>query len=167
MSTDTTLYPTSMNTVDSRCNHCWQPGPSALCRDPLGDEPSLTRLCSPCDRTLRAGRPVELTDEQLAEMWEWLAHQHINHKAGEATGVTDEHIDRALAAHTPAWMPPQAGWERFGALCDDLSTWHKAEAGDVDYASLEPEWRDAAAYAIHCRGLVDDAVAKLAGRRTR
>jgi hypothetical protein len=158
----TALYPVVPQAVHSRCTHCWQPGPSAMCADPFGE--GLRRLCGPCAATMRTGWAVELTIDQQAEAWEWLARQHINHRGGEDTGVTDEHIDWALAALTPAWMPPQVGWERFECLCEDLLRHAEADAGEYDPASLEPDWRDAEAYANHCLGLVDDAVNKLIGR---
>lgn len=164
MVAETIVYPVVQQAAGSRCTYCWQPGQSAMCADPYGE--GLRRLCGRCDRSLRSGWVVDLTDEQLAEAWEWLARQYINERAGEETGVTEMHIDWALASLTPAWMPPQAGWERFQGLCEDLLRHQEAEAGDYDSASLEPDWRDAETYATHCRGLVDDAVRKLIGRRT-
>ena len=50
-------------------------------------------------------------------------------------------------------------------LKDAIDAWCKAVDCDVDYASLEPKWRDPKVYANHCRGLVDDAVHKLIGRK--
>lgn len=158
------IYPVRAQTAESRCTHCWQPGPSALHADPFGED--LRRLCGPCGARLRTGYTADLTLVQLAGMWEWLAHQHINHLAGEDTGVTEAHIDRALAEHTPAGMPPQAGWARFEALMDDLAAFHRAEdpATVLDCAETGPD-HDGETYANDLRGLVDDAVHKLIGRR--
>lgn len=167
MTADTTaapvLDPVIYDSAGSRCTYCWQPGPSAMCADPYGD--GLRRLCGPCAARLATGWAPELTDEQGTEAWIWLARQHINQRAGEPTGITDLHVDWALAALTPAWMPPQVGWERFEGLCEDLLTLQAAEDGDVDlYSTLEPEWRDAEVLVNHLRGVVDDAVNKLIGR---
>jgi hypothetical protein len=134
-----------------------------MCADPFSD--GLRRLCGRCDRALRHNLPVVLTDEQQAEAWEWLARQHINHRAGEDTGVTDAHVDWALAALAPAWMPPQVGWQRFEGLCEDLLTLQAAEdpSAVLDAAMTGPD-HDAETYTNQLRGLVDDAVHKLIGR---
>lgn len=50
-------------------------------------------------------------------------------------------------------------------LKDALLRHQAAEAGDYDPVSLEPDWRDPETYANHCRGLVDDAINQLIGRR--
>lgn len=163
MSAATIVYPVHEQAADSRCSNCWQPGPSAMCADPFGE--GLRRLCGRCAATIRTGWAVELTDEQATEAWEWLARQHINHRAGEDTGVIDVHVDWALAALTPAWMPPQMGWQRFEGLCEDLLELQAAENGDVDLNTLDPQWRNAETYVNHLAGLVDDAVHKLIGAR--
>jgi hypothetical protein len=134
-----------------------------MCRDPFGE--GLRRLCGGCGRALRTGRAPELTDDQLTEAWPWLARHYINERAGLKTGVTEAHIDWALAALTPVWMPPQVGWERFEGLCEDLLTLQEAEGpcAVLDVATTGPD-HDPETYVNDLRGLVDDAVHKLIGR---
>lgn len=161
------LYPVLPEAASTRCTHCWQNRPDlAWTRDPLEDV--LRRLCGRCAIAVTNGWPVNITDDELSEMWLWLACQHINHRAGCDTGITDEDIDRALAAHTPAWMPPQAGWQRFEELKHDLLEFQAAEdpATVLDSEVTGPD-HDAETYTNQLRGLVDDAVARLIGRRTR
>jgi hypothetical protein len=165
------IYPVLPQAVGSRCNHCWQPASDlATCEHPLDGD--LRLLCIRCVHALRYGLPISPTEEQLAEMWEWLAHQHINHKAAidagkprQSTGVTEAHIDRALTAHTSQWMPPQTRWLLFRDLTRHLIEHQDAANCDVNYDELDPEWRHPEVYANRCRGLVEDAVNKLIGRK--
>ncbi|MGI5223597.1 hypothetical protein [Actinoallomurus sp. CA-142502] len=165
------LYPVQPSRAPSRCWRCWQALPDlATGEDPRDGQ--LRQLCRGCHSRLSAGLPVELTDAQLAEAWEWLAHQHINQRAAaqagrlaEGTGVTDAFIEDALNDLAPH-LTLEQGWHAVEELEAQLLAFQDAERGDVNYDQLDPEWRDGEAWANRCRALVEDALRPLVGGRS-
>lgn len=165
------LYPVVPQSAYSRCTYCWQPKPDlAIGRDP-GNPEILRRLCGSCHHALNTGRPADVSTEQVAEAWEWLAHQHINDRAvrdagtpAMGTGVTDTVIDEALRDLAPH-LTPEQGRQAVEELEEMLLQRQDAQNGDVNYDELDPEWRDGEVYANRCCGLVDDSLAKLVGER--
>lgn len=158
------LYPQTYNSYFSRCTFCFQTRTDiSVCADP-SDPAELRRLCRRCDRALRSGVLPDLDTEDLIESWVWLARQHQNHRDGEETFVDDTVIDAALCNLTFGNASMYGRRLSFTDLKQALLDLQDAETGEVDYASLEPQWRNAGMYANRMRGLVDEAVHKLVGR---
>jgi hypothetical protein len=119
---------------------------------------TLDLFCGDCYRTLAAGeQPPRPTDAALKRTWLRLARLHQNHE------IDDQDAGLALGTLATHLVPVDA-WDAFELLKHELLELQKAENGDVDLLTLEPEWQDAERYENRLRGLVDDAVHKLIGR---
>jgi hypothetical protein len=157
--------PKARESFFSRCTHCFQPRddiaivtiPDAFDRAFWGQR----RLCGRC-ACLADGKKPAIADAEMAEPWEWLARQYINHRNGCDTFVDGELVGYALRKH--ARMRYDRAWERFTDLMDAVMRLQAAEDPDtvLDCEVLGTE-HDAETYVNHCRGLVDDAVHKLTG----
>jgi hypothetical protein len=158
------IDPVLPQAVHSRCTYCWQKDRRGInLTADATNEHAVRRLCTSCDRDLRAGRTPALTVEQRAQAWEWLAHQHINDRAGMETGVTDTVIDRALRDLAPH-LTPEQGWQTVEDLVEALLTIADAEdrCTILDSATIGPD-HDPETYINHWKGHRDDAVRKLTG----
>jgi hypothetical protein len=119
---------------------------------------TLDLLCGDCYRALAACSTLPLlSGEELAETWRRLARLHQNHEIGD---VVVSAALRTLASH----LVPVDAWDAFERLRHELLELQAFEDGEVDLATLEPEWQDAERYENRLHGLVRDAVNKLIGR---
>jgi hypothetical protein len=159
--------PKARESFFSRCTHCFQPRDDiAIVTIPDHFDSAFwaqRRLCDRCSCLVDDKTP-DVPAEEMAEPWEWLARQHINHVAGLDTFVDSELIGKALRDHASR-LRFDYGWEVFEELMDAVMRLQAAEDPDtvLDCEVLGDE-HDAETYVNHCRGLVDDAVHKLTGR---
>jgi hypothetical protein len=101
----------------------------------------------------------ETAPEGLIASVRALAEQYLDEEVG----------DVAVGVRLGRWLPGRdieatlsGPWPE---LLEDIESYRKADDGDVDWAIVEPEFRDQELFVQHRDGLVIDAIKRLLGER--